>query len=157
MQSTPPSTLSNIRQAYSFLGRNSLSSVENKQCKIEHSFSGRYAICHCVAPKIFRHMKRTSPDNLLDYVHKMKFMFSLLASIAARVNTFVRHKHKWKWHSNHFKLTLILRRSRTGTLWFYTSTSKKRAAPPKLYTKSLTRDLKRMYSRFTLVRISIKL
>ena len=55
------------------------------------------------------------------------------------------------------KLTLILPRSRTGTVWFYTSTSNKGAARPKLYTKSLTRDLKRMYSRFTLVRISIKL
>ena len=54
-------------------------------------------------------------------------------------------------------LTLILRRSRTGTIWFYTSTSNKRAARPKLYTKSLTRDLKLMYSRLTLVRISIKL
>ena len=54
-------------------------------------------------------------------------------------------------------LTLILPRSRTGTIWFYTSTSNKRAARPKLYTKSLTRDLKLMYSRFTLVRISIKL
>ena len=54
-------------------------------------------------------------------------------------------------------LTLILRRSRTGTAWFYTSTSNKREARPKLYTKSLTRDLKRMYSRLTLVRISINL
>ena len=54
-------------------------------------------------------------------------------------------------------LTLILRRSRTGTVWFYTSTSNKRATQPKLYTKSLTRDLKLMYSRFTLVRISINL
>ena len=54
-------------------------------------------------------------------------------------------------------LTLILRRSRTGTVWFYTSTSNKRAARPKLYTKSLTGDLKRMYSRLTLVRISINL
>ena len=54
-------------------------------------------------------------------------------------------------------LTLILPRSRTGTVWFYTSTSNKRAARPKLYTKSLTRDLKLMYHRFTLVRISIKL
>ena len=54
-------------------------------------------------------------------------------------------------------LTLILRRSRTGTVWFYTSTSNKRAAQPKLYTKSLTRDLKHMYSRLTLVRISLKL
>ena len=55
------------------------------------------------------------------------------------------------------RLTLILRRSRTGTVWFYTSTSNKRAARPKLYTKSLTGDLKLMHSRFTLVRISIKL
>ena len=38
-------------------------------------------------------------------------------------------------------LTLILPRSRTGTVWFYTSTSNKRAARPKLYTKSLTRDI----------------
>ena len=45
----------------------------------------------------------------------------------------------------------------TGTVWFYTSTSNKRAARIKLYTKSLTRDLKRMYSRFKLVRISINL
>jgi len=29
-------------------------------------------------------------------------------------------------------ITLILPRSRTGTVWFYTSTSNKRAAPPKL-------------------------
>ena len=55
------------------------------------------------------------------------------------------------------ELSLILRRSRTGTVWFYTSTSNKRAARPKLYTKSLTRDLKLMYSRLTLVRISINL
>ena len=54
-------------------------------------------------------------------------------------------------------LTLILRRSHMGTVSFYTSTSNKRAARPKLYTKSLTRDLKLMYSRLTLVRISINL
>ena len=54
-------------------------------------------------------------------------------------------------------LTLILRRSHTGTVWFYTYTSNKTAARPKLYTKSFTRDLKRMYSRLTLVRISINL
>ena len=54
-------------------------------------------------------------------------------------------------------LTLILRRSRTGTVRFYTSASNKRAARPKLYTESLTRDLKLMYSRLTLVRISINL
>ena len=56
-----------------------------------------------------------------------------------------------------FPLSLILRRSRAGTVWFYTSTSNKRAARPKLYTKSLTRDLKLMYSCLTLVRISINL
>ena len=61
------------------------------------------------------------------------------------------------WHSHVWLLSLILRRSRTGTVWFYTSTSNKRAVRPKLYTKSLTRDLKRMYIRLTLVRISIKL
>ena len=59
--------------------------------------------------------------------------------------------------TNSEQLTLILRRSRRGTVWFYTSTSNKRAARPKLYTKSLTRDLKRMCSRLTLVRISINL
>ena len=62
------------------------------------------------------------------------------------------------WHHTlAVKLTLILRRSRTGTVWFYTSTSNKRAARPKLHTKSLTRDLKLMYSGLTLVRISINL
>ena len=59
--------------------------------------------------------------------------------------------------SSWLPLTLILRRSRTGTVWFYTSTSNKRAARPKLYTKSLTRDLMLMYSRLTVVRISINL
>ena len=63
---------------------------------------------------------------------------------------------RWPWIRSEGQLTLILRRSRTGTVWFYTSTNNKRAARPKLYTKSLTGDLKRMYSRFTLVRISIK-
>ena len=60
-------------------------------------------------------------------------------------------------HNRFSIITLILRCSRTGTVWFYTSTSNKRAARPKLYTKTLTRDLKLMYSCFTLVRISIKL
>ena len=55
------------------------------------------------------------------------------------------------------QLTLILPRSHTETVWFYTSTSNKKAARPKLYTKSLTRDLKLMYSRLTLVRIAINL
>ena len=61
------------------------------------------------------------------------------------------------WADSRPQLTLIVRRSRTGTVWFYTTTRNKRAARPKLYTKSLTRDLKRMYSRFTLVTISINL
>ena len=65
--------------------------------------------------------------------------------------------HQISSHRNLSNLTIILRRSRTGTVWFYTSTSNKRAARPKLYTKSLTGDLKRMYCRFTLVRISINL
>ena len=64
----------------------------------------------------------------------------------------VKKVYKWKP-----MLTLILPRSRMGTVWFYTSTSNKRAARPKLYTKSLTRDLKLMYSRLILVRISINL
>ena len=38
---------------------------------------------------------------------------------------FVQPKYKTT-----FTLTLILRRSRTGTVWFYTSTSNKRAARP---------------------------
>ena len=60
-------------------------------------------------------------------------------------------------HRASLNFNLILPRSRTGTVWFYTSTSNKRAARPKLYTKSLTGDLKLMYSRFTLVTISINL
>ena len=70
------------------------------------------------------------------------------------ITAFISFRHpSLSWAS----LTLILRRSRTGTVWFYTSTSNKRAARPKLYTKTLTGDLKLMYSRFTLVRISINL
>ena len=68
---------------------------------------------------------------------------------------FAKQERRGQLHYIHVSLSLILRRSRTGTVWFYTSTSNKRAARPKLYTKSLTRDLKRMYNRFTLVRISI--
>ena len=63
----------------------------------------------------------------------------------------------WDTNCTYTALTLILRRSRTGTVWFYTSTSNKRAARPKVYTKSLIRDLKLMYSRLTLVRLSINL
>ena len=75
------------------------------------------------------------------------------ASVSRQTHKQFTQCYNTDWHV----LTLILRRSRTGTVWFYTSTSNKRAARPKLYTKSLTRDLKLMYSRFTLVRISINL
>ena len=54
-------------------------------------------------------------------------------------------------------LTLILRHSRTGTVWFYTSTSKQESSTTKTVHKVITRDLKLMYSRLTLVRISINL
>ena len=73
------------------------------------------------------------------------------------VEWFAVNKYVHTVASRWILLTLILRRSRTGTVWFYTSTSNKRAARPKLYTKSLTRDLKLMYSRLKLVRISINL
>ena len=56
------------------------------------------------------------------------FLFDTLTALFRQFRTFC-------------DLTLILRRSRTGTVWFYTSTSNKRAARPKLYTKSLTRDV----------------
>ena len=78
--------------------------------------------------------------------------------LARQLNRFQsRYGYSADEKNTYAALTLILRRSCTGTVWFYTSTSNKRAAGPKLYTKSLTRDLKRMYSRFTLVRISINL
>ena len=46
-----------------------------------------------------------------------------------------RYNSDWMRHCGGTLLTLILPRSRTGTVWFYTSTSNKRAARPKLYTK----------------------
>ena len=77
-----------------------------------------------------------------------KFTYAICNMISGKE---VEMRDKWC-------LTLILPRSRTGTVRFYTSTSNKRASRPKLYTKSLTRDLKLMYySRLTLVRISINL
>ena len=81
--------------------------------------------------------------------------------VTSVIKTFYGKLRKLRYYeriTNHLSvLTLILRRSRTGTVWFYTSTSNKRAARPKLYAKSLTRDLKLMYSHLTLVRISINL
>ena len=86
----------------------------------------------------------------------LRDILSLCCSLKVKVK--VSHPHKTIGKIMFmYTLTLILRRSRTGTVWFYTSTSNKRATRPKLYTKSLTRDLKLMYRRLTLVRISIKL
>ena len=97
--------------------------------------------CHCVYVSRF-HLKSTS-DNP-QYLCYKNFCSQ---------SSFIQDK----FSNIYNRLSLILPRSRTGTVWFYTSTSNKRAARPKLYTKSLTRDLKPMYSRFTLLRISIKL
>ena len=80
-----------------------------------------------------------------------------LKTVTAKQNSIISTLEQFVMYFCHSSLTLILRRSRTGTVWFYTSTSNKRAARPKLYTKSLIRDLKRMYSRLTLVTISINL
>ena len=88
---------------------------------------------------------------------KIKLYSFSLMSVALQYKSCSTHTHTHTYSDNLRKLTLILRRSCTGTVWFYTSTSNKRAARPKLYTKSLKRDLKLMYSRFTLVRISINL
>ena len=81
-------------------------------------------------------------------------------AISKKFGNWLRNKPMtkiWLHMGSPTPLTLILPCSRTGTVWFYTSTSNKRAARPKLYTKSLTRDLKLMYSRLTVVRISTKL
>ena len=97
---------------------------------------------------------------------KMHFMIILHSPLGFQVAGFNKVSHIKILHTllvpihcspNLSTLTLILRRSRTGTVWFYTSTSNKRAVRPKLYTKSLTGDLELMYSRLTLVRISINL
>ena len=94
-------------------------------------------------------------------MQKLRFLFAmaLLYMFRVTISPIIRSKMLYMATGElaHCKLTLILRRSRTGTVWFYTSTSNKRAGRPKQYTESLTRDLKLMYSRLTLVRISIKL
>ena len=69
-----------------------------------------------------------------------------------KINVTYHNHHRHNHHTllsffSSWTLTRILRRSRTGTVWFYTSTTNKRAARPKLYIKSLTRDLKRIISR----------
>jgi hypothetical protein len=112
----------------------------------------------------FRNFAKT-PKNQINICHHIYLLVytSLLAIykislISAAVSNFKFFYLNSRNAGGSFKqLTLILRRSRTGTVWFYTSTNNKRAARPKLYTKSLTRDLKLMYSRLTLVRIYIKL
>ena len=91
--------------------------------------------------------------------NRIRRFFSVFTRTYRRTLSWSRWLHFTRPHIISLRsiLTLILPPSRTGTAWFYTSTSTKRAARPKLYTKSLTRDLKLMYSRFTLVRISINL
>ena len=98
----------------------------------------------------------------LSGISEHRWYFIILALGTSHLSGYLIHPvdrsaRESNWDGVEHTLTLILRRTRTGTVWFYTSTSNKRAAPPKLYTKSLTRDLKLMYSRLTLVRISINL
>ena len=102
-----------------------------------------------------------SPRNIYRGVKIFNLLVMRLYLASYYFPSWVQNIFMSRLFSNSFSLcvslTLILRRFRMGTVWFYTSTSNKRAARPKLYTKSLTRDLKRMYSRLTLVRISINL
>ena len=115
-------------------------------CQRNQSSLNHWYLCH------FTHMHKvtlrmTSREKLIS--HSLH-LFTQTYQITTQTCSALRSCNR--------QLTLILRRSRTGTVWFYTSTSNKRAARPKLYTKSLTRDLiKLMYSRLTLVRICIKL
>ena len=92
-----------------------------------------------------------------DMIARVEQMVMEDRRLTVKQSDFTVNKHLHTVASRWILLTLILRRSRTGTVWFYTSSSNKRAARPKLYTKSLTRDLKLTYSRLTLVRISINL
>ena len=139
-------------------------------------------IAHNVWAKPTEPEQLAAMADTLKYLQQLDRYYSQIArprSVVLRFNSAVylvecpRHTEKKKSQANRFiflvfqfgysirflirkdKLTLILRRSRTGTVSFYTSTSNKRAARPKLYTKSLTRDLKLMYIRLTLVRISL--
>ena len=110
---------------------------------------------------IFRN-KRTPFPFLWPITHHSLIIIELLANSSENlvVSTslyVVTHRRTALYNIEFTGITLVLPRSRTGTVWFYTCTSNKRAARPKLYRKTLTRDLKRMYSRLTLVRISINL
>ena len=109
---------------------------------------------------IILHYFSTVTDKLADPKKLLICILEVLNWISARTVSILRFFVVFSAYLDCPKdrtLTLILRRSCTGTVWFYTSTSNKRAARPKLYTKSLTMDLKLMYSRLTLVRISINL
>ena len=103
------------------------------------------------------HMFHQSPEQATDYKQWIEFITDIRDFKSEYFTNAFNILIYYKQHPDAHYLTLILRRSRTGTVWFYTSTSNKRAARPKLYTKSLTGDLKLMYSRLTLVRISINL
>ena len=106
------------------------------------------------------HMRKCRQDSIHSKLGSMNMMV-LFTSCSCLQRGWLRHRISTEplmYNLQIFEhLTLILRRSRTGTVWFYTSTSNKRAARPKLYTKALTMDLKLMYSRLTLMRISINL
>ena len=116
----------------------------------------------CIRFGVWQHRQDCTPDltvNIHTTLKQAPYLSSIMTYVSchtkksAHVLRYARYVSFYYWGY----LTLILRRSRTGTVWFYTSTSNKRAARPKLYTESLTRDLKLMYSRLTLVRISINL
>ena len=117
--------------------------------------------CNCVRPNDVEHRIPSDVAYSTDGRCLLKLkqgISNVISHYSQRFFCFFAFIHLYHYTFPLFiSLSLILRRSRTGTVWFYTSTSNKRAARPKRYTKSLTRDLKRMYSRLTLVRISINL
>ena len=106
----------------------------------------------------FEHFPGTHRYVLMNIVMNFNEYYEIATSFVPTFSYYCKHFAIPKMCTfNWCALSLILRHSRTGTVWFYTSTSNKRAARPKLYTKSLTGDFKLMYSRLTLVRISINL
>ena len=111
-------------------------------------------LSHCMYGTFLVVFTSTVSYNFTLYMHNCIRLCILLLQF---INVWSPSVWPFKSRNISVSITLILRHSRTGMVWFYTSTSNKRAARPKLYTKSLTRDLKLMYSRLTLVRISINL
>ena len=143
--------------------RNIVQTTKRKKAKgIGHILYRNCLLKHVIEGKIeVKERRGRICKQLLDDVKETREYWALIGEVLVRTqwcNSLL--KRLWTCRKANYsmnELTLILRRSRTGTVWFYTSTSNRRAARPKLYTKSLTRDLKLMYSRLTLVRISINL